>query len=129
MSLNDSTTVDGYRKLKAWQEAHALVLLVYKTTEKFPSEELFGLTSQLRRAATSVVANIVEGYARNTTKEFIQFLSISLGSLSEVEYYLFLANELHYLSNNAFHAAELQRTQTGKLLYGLRESMKRKSTR
>ena len=127
MNLHDGNIGKAYTKLQAWRESHSLVLLVYKITEKFPREEVFGLTSQLRRAVVSVAANIVEGYARGTTKEYSQFLSISLGSLSEVEYYVFLSKELHYISNETFDTIEKQRALVGRLLYGLRQSLKRKN--
>lgn len=91
----------GYRKLRVWQESHKLVLLIYKESKNFPKDELFGLTSQLRRAAVSVPANIVEGFARASRKEFIQFLYIATGSLAEVEYYIELLKDLGYINEMA----------------------------
>jgi four helix bundle protein len=78
----------GYQKLIAWQKADELARLVYKVTISFPKEELFGVTSQIRRAVLSVPLNIVEGYGRNNKNEFHRFLSISLGSLAETGYLL-----------------------------------------
>lgn len=89
--------LEGIRQLKAWQLGHELVLEVYRVTKQFPREELFGLTSQLRRAASSVPANIVEGSQSQYTKEYRQFLFTSKRSLAEVEYFIFLSNELGYL--------------------------------
>lgn len=86
-----------YRKIKAWELAHRLTLDVYRITLKFPQAEQYGLVSQLRRAATSVPANIAEGSGRTTDKEFLRFLDIALGSLKETEYFLQLANDLNYL--------------------------------
>ena len=75
-----------FRKLKVWENAHQNTLDIYKLTQKFPSEEKFGLISQIRRAAVSVPTNIVEGSSRRTEKDFAHFLQISIGSSSEVEY-------------------------------------------
>lgn len=117
----------GYGRLIVWQEAHKLVMLVYKQTKLFPKDELFGLTSQLRRAAVSIPANIVEGYARSSRKEFLQFLFISQGSLAEVEYYLLLSRELGYLTQETFEELEAKRKPVGNLLHGLIASLRRKS--
>ncbi|OGY26946.1 MAG: four helix bundle protein [Candidatus Woykebacteria bacterium RBG_16_43_9] len=109
----------GYKKLRVWEEAHKLVLLVYKETKGFPREELFGLTSQLRRAVISVPANIVEGQVKNSRRSFIQFLNIANGSLVEVEYYLELAKELNFLTEKQFKKLDEQRIVVGGLLNGL----------
>ncbi|HMC17820.1 MAG TPA: four helix bundle protein, partial [Gemmatimonadales bacterium] len=82
-----------YERLHAWRECHELALAVYEVSKKFPSDERYGLTSQLRRAAFSAAVNIVEGSARRSTKEFRRFLDISLSSLSEVGYALRFAHE------------------------------------
>ncbi|GGR28518.1 four helix bundle protein [Deinococcus ruber] len=94
-----------YRELLIWQRGHALTLKVYELTRSFPKEEQYGLTSQLRRAAMSVPANIAEGCGRNGDKEFSRFLTIALGSLAETEYFLLLAHDLTYISNE--QAAEV----------------------
>ena len=86
-----------YRKLEAWRRAHQLALAVYRQTEPFPRAERYGLTSQLRDAASSVPANIAEGYGRGTDPELARFCRISLGSLNELEYYLLLARDLGLL--------------------------------
>ena len=88
-----------HKDLDVWKEAIQLVEDVYKITRSFPKEEMYGLTSQLRRAAVSIPSNIAEGAARNSTKEFIQFLHMSLGSLSEVETQMIIANRLDYLDD------------------------------
>ncbi len=90
-----------HRKLDAFQLAHQLVLAIYRVTAAFPSHELFGLTSQMRRAAVSGAANIVEGSARRTEADFLRFLDISFSSLREVGYYIELSGDLEYLSTTA----------------------------
>ena len=86
-----------YTKIKAWQLADELALLVYKATKEFPKREIWGLTSQMRRAAVSVPANIVEGSARRNRKEYLQFLYIAMSSLAELSYYIKFTKELGYL--------------------------------
>ena len=86
-----------YTKIRAWQKSHELVLEVYELTEKFPSKETYGLTSQLRRAVVSIPTNIAEGYGRSTDSEIARFIDISLGSVNEVDYLLFLSAELQYV--------------------------------
>jgi four helix bundle protein len=89
--------VNTHRDLLAWQEAMTLVELVYRDTSRFPREEAFGLTAQRRRAALSVPSNIAEGAARNSSREFVQFLGITCGSIAEVETQLELAVRLGFL--------------------------------
>ena len=85
--------------MEVWKKSMDLVSDIYKITESFPNKELYGLTNQIRRAAVSVPSNIAEGAARNSKKEFIQFLYIALGSLSELETQIIIANRLEYLNN------------------------------
>lgn len=89
--------MSGYKKLKVWNEAHQLTLKIYEITQHFPQEERYGLISQLRRAALSVPTNIAEGQGRSNNKEFINFLRIAKGSISEVEYLVFLSYELGFV--------------------------------
>ena len=84
----------SFRKLNLWQKTYLFVLNIYKQTQEFPSFELYGLTSQIRRGAVSILANIAEGSERQYKKEFVQFLSIARGSLAEVETYLMLSKDL-----------------------------------
>jgi four helix bundle protein len=88
----------NHKELEAWSASMKLAKELYQLTSKFPKEELYGLTSQIRRAAVSVPSNIAEGAARNSDKEFIQFLYVSLGSLAEIETQIILAKELGFLS-------------------------------
>src|SRR5581483_4083666 len=89
-----------FRQLKVWEKAHQLALGIYKATNKFPKEELYGLTSQIRRASMSIPTNIAEGCGRNTDAEFARFLQIAMGSASETEYQLILANDLECLTKD-----------------------------
>jgi four helix bundle protein len=92
-----------FKSLNVWKKSHALVLSVYKASRNFPKEELFALTSQLRRAASSVPTNIAEGCGRSGDPEFGRFLQVAMGSASEVEYHLLLAHDLHYLNEESFN--------------------------
>jgi four helix bundle protein len=89
-----------HKDLEVWKESIELVKQIYEITKEFPKEEVYGLTSQIKRCAVSIPANIAEGAARRTRKEFINFLYISLGSLSELETLLLVAKEVKILSNN-----------------------------
>lgn len=115
----------NWRSLKVWQESHALVLEIYKTTSMFPKAETYGLKDQLRRAACSVPANIVEGQSRNTTKEYMQYLYSSRGSLEEVRYFLLLSKDLNVLSVDAYEKLENGYEKVSKMLNGLINSLKR----
>lgn len=116
----------GYKNLKVWEESHKLVLLVYKHTKNFPREELFGFTDQIKRAAVSVPANIVEGQAKNSNKALLNYLYIANGSLVEVEYYLELAKDLDFISEKNFLELDNQRIIVGSLLNGFIKSIKKK---
>ena len=86
-----------FRDLKVWEKAHELTLRVYKVTSNFPKEEIYGLTSQIRRCSSSIGANIAEGCGRRGNAEFQRFLQIAAGSASELDYHLLLANDLNFL--------------------------------
>ncbi|MEK7194905.1 MAG: four helix bundle protein [Patescibacteria group bacterium] len=105
-----------------WQKAHRLVLLVYSATKSFPKEEVFGLTSQMRRCAVSVPANIVEGYGRKSDKEKLNFFNIAKGSLTELEYYIELTLELGYINEKGFSDLVQLRSDVGRLLNGFSKS-------
>jgi len=126
MVVKDAKVEKGFRKLIVWQKAHQWTLLIYKLTEKFPKHELFGLTSQMRRAAVSVAANMAEGYAAGGKGQFRRYLDIAQGSLAEVEYYLILALDLKYITQADYNEAESLRAETGFLLHRLIESLNRK---
>jgi len=88
-----------FRKLKVWEKAHQLTLKIYKVTEEFPREELYGLISQIRRAAVSIPTNISEGCVRSSDADFARFLYIALGSTSELEYLILLSQDLKYIKS------------------------------
>lgn len=114
---------EGFKKLIAWQKAYTLALEIYKMTNNFPKTELYGLTSQLRRAAISVGGNIAEGYERCHRREYMHFLGIAKGSLGEVEAYLLFAKDLKYINDCEYEKIDLIRQQVGKLLKGLINSL------
>ncbi len=107
------------KKLIVWQKSHELVLKVYLVSQKFPPDEQFGLTSQIRRAAISIPSNIVEGKGRGTQKDFKRFLLIARGSLEEVKYQLLLAKELSYIDDKTYAETVDLAMEVGKLLAGL----------
>ena len=110
---------DDTSKLIVWQKAHELVLKIYETTKDFPREEMFGLTSQIRRAAVSIPSNIVEGKARGFNKEYKRFLLMARGSLEEVKYQVLLAKDLQYIDEEAYKEIIELAKKVGKLLNGL----------
>ncbi len=105
-----------FRNIKAWQKAHQLVLAVYQATQTFPKEELYGLTSQTRRAASSIPTNIAEGCGKNTESELARYMQISMGSASELEYHLLLAKDLHYLDEVQFEELQSATIEVKKML-------------
>ena len=113
-----------YEKREAWRRCHELVLAVYPATNSWPRPELYGLTSQIRRAAVSAAANIAEGAAKRGPREFRRYLDISFGSLSEVSYLLRVARDLHYLTEQAYEALEIVRTRASQVTWKLYSSMK-----
>ncbi|HXZ26319.1 MAG TPA: four helix bundle protein [Nitrospiria bacterium] len=110
--------------MKVWQHAHGLVLEMYRYTSEFPRGEQFGVAEQLRRAAYSVTANIVEGQSRNTTKEYMQFLYNARGSVEEARYFLMLSKDLGYLKEQVFAELESRYEHVSRLLNGLIKSLK-----
>ena len=115
-----------FHDLVAWQKAMELVVEIYKATSIFPKDELYGLTSQLRRAGVSVPSNIAEGQGRNSPREFAQFLSIAYGSLCEIETQLLIANQLNYLPDSQLHALVIRVNEVARLVNGLSNSLNRK---
>jgi four helix bundle protein len=113
----------NYRDLIAWQKAMDLVEEVYRATKQFPREEIYGLTSQVRRAVVSVPSNIAEGQGRSSAKEFQHFLSIAHGSLREVETQLMIAHRLEYLTEETLRRLMELAGQIGRLTQGLFNSL------
>jgi len=119
--------VRSYKDLVVWQKSMALVTEVYRASQEFPKEELFGLTSQTRRAAVSVPSNIAEGHARTSKKEFQYFLSNARGSLAELETQLTIAHQLAYINATAINQLLDRLGEVGRILSGLLSSLKRSS--
>jgi four helix bundle protein len=114
----------SYKDLLVWQKSMELNKLIYRHTAKFPKEEMFGLTSQMRRAAISISSNIAEGQARNSTGEFIQFLGIAKGSLAELETQIMLSHELKYFSKENSEALLSLTEEISKMLHGLQKKLR-----
>lgn len=112
-----------YRDLIAWQKAMDLAIMVYKVTAKFPREELYGLTAQLRKSGVSVPSNIAEGQGRRSKREFLHHLSIAHGSLSEAETQLLIARRLDYLEKTELDDVMNVAAETGRLVNGLINSL------
>ena len=106
----------GFQRVIAWQKAHEFVLLVYRISKHFPEEERFGLTSQLRRAAVSIEANIAEGYRKISKPDKLRFLNIAQGSLEECRDYHILAKDLGYINNEEYAQMKQSITITSKFL-------------
>lgn len=94
--------MQNYKDLKVWEKAHQFTLMIYDVSKQFPKEELYGLTNQIRRASSSIAANIAEGCGKNTNGDFAKFLNIALGSANESEYFTLLAKDLTYISAEKF---------------------------
>ncbi len=116
--------IQSFRDLYAWQEAYKLAILVYKITKNFPKEEIFGITSQIRRAVISIASNIAEGFSRNSVKEKIQFYYTALGSLTEVRNQADLSGGIGYLTKTNYELIEIQSIKVDKLIHGLLKSCK-----
>lgn len=113
-----------YRELIVWQKSIALSKMIYVFTQQFPKEEMYGLISQMRRASVSIACNIAEGQARNNTGEFKQFLSISKGSLAELETLIILSKEMNFLIEKDYQNLLINCTEINKLMNGLFKSLK-----
>lgn len=108
-----------FRRITAWQKADDLVLRIYESTKTFPKDELYALTSQIRRAAVSVPANIAEGSSMSHKKEYVRFLRYAKASLGEVDYYLHLARRLDYLSAGTYDECFAMKEEAARTLQGL----------
>ncbi len=114
----------GFRQLKVWEKSHRLVLGIYEASRSFPASEIYGLTSQARRAAYSVPANIAEGCGRGSDAELSRFLQIAMGSASELEYFLLLARDLGILDLEAHGGLEHELIEVKKMLAALLRKLK-----
>lgn len=119
--------VRDYRDLKVWQAAMTLAERCYIVTKTFPKDELFGMTSQIRRAAASIQANIAEGHGRQGTKEFLNFLSVARGSLMELETHLQLSSRVGLLPEMQLFELQKSTDEVSRMLSGLRKSLLNRS--
>ena len=117
--------VRTYRDLLVWHKGMALVTSVYLAARAFPRDEIYGLTSQLRRCAVSIPSNIAEGHSRTTRKEFLRFLEISLGSLFELQTQLEIAKNLSHLAPDAYNGLDNQSREVERMLTSFMRSLKR----
>jgi len=117
----------NYRELKVWQRSYRLCLEIYKITKRFPNEERYGLTSQIRRAAVSVPSNIAEGYGRKTTPEYIRFLYIAYGSICELETQILLSGDLGYIETGKLEMLQEGIGEVERMLKALTKSLERKA--
>jgi four helix bundle protein len=113
-----------FRELKVWQKAHALTLAVYKTTAGFPKEELYGLTSQIRRSCASIPANNAEGCGRSGDAELARFLQIAMGSASEREYHLLLAHDLKFIDDPEYEIISREVIEVKRMLTSFIQKLK-----
>lgn len=113
-----------FMDLDAWREGHKLVLMIYRITKSFPKEELFGLTSQMRRCAVSITSNIAEGFCRNTPKDKLQFYCISRSSITELQNQLIICKDVDYVNQNIFDEAFNQAGKVSMITFGLARKLK-----
>lgn len=120
--------ITSFTHLNAWKEAYKLVLIGYKATKHFPRDELYVLTSQIRRCLISIASNIAEGFSRNSRREKIQFYYVALGSVTEFQNQLLIAKDLHYIDTQTFKRIAQQTVTVHKLINGLIKTAQSKNT-
>lgn len=118
--------IEKFTDLIAWKEGHELVIFIYKITEEFPKQEVFGLTSQMRRCAVSITSNVAEGFSRYSPKDKNHFYYIALGSVTELQNQLLLSRDLKYTSTDDFQKSAAQSVKVHKLINGLIKGNKMK---
>ena len=116
--------MQDFKKLQVWEKSHDLTLNIYKLTSKFPREEIYGLTSQIRRSSASIPTNIAEGCGRESSADFARFLQIAMGSSSETEYLIFLAYELKYLDADQYAGLTDTIIRIKRMLINLQKSIR-----
>jgi four helix bundle protein len=117
---------ERWAKLEVWKLADGLALKIYKATRNFPKEEIYGITSQIRRSALSIPTNIVEGYSRKGDKELGHFVNISLGSLGEVKYLIYFSHRLEYFQDNEYKELRDGYNALGKMLWKFYDAIRDK---
>ena len=123
-----SYKISSYKDLIVWQKSIELVTTIYSLTKNFPSEEKFGIVNQLNRAVVSIPSNIAEGWGRESSKNYLQFLRISRGSLMEVETLILISKNLNYINEENFKTISDKIEEVGKILQGLIKSMQQRIT-
>jgi len=118
--------IEKFTDLVAWKESHKLVLEIYKITERFPKNEMFGLSNQMRRCSVSIVSNIAEGFSRATFKDKNQFLQMALGSVTELQSQLIISRDLKYINTDEFKKIADKTVLSHKLINGLIKGNKNK---
>ncbi len=121
--------MEDFKNLKVWQKAHALALRVYQETKTFPKDEMYGLTSQMRRAAVSIGANIAEGSGRRSDGEFVGFLQIARGSAAELEQHLLLSRDLKILTAESHNVLEAQLLEIQRMMASLVSAIENRGTK
>ena len=116
--------MQSFRTLRVWEKSHRLTLDIYASSKTFPRDEMYGLTSQMRRASASVGMNIAEGCCRKGNVELVRFLQIAMGSASELEYQLLLAHDLDYLQNPEYEKLTTQAVEVKRMLASLMQKVK-----
>ncbi len=119
MSEEKPEKITSFTSLDAWKQGHALVLMVYKITKTFPKDEIFALVSQMRRCAVSITSNIAEGFSRQSYKEKLQFYSMALGSVTELQNQLLIARDVSYITNESFQEIAQHSVRVHKIINGL----------
>lgn len=119
--------MQDYRNLKVWERAHQLTLAVYTATAVFPKDELYGLTSQIRRSCSSIPANIAEGCGRDGDTEFARFLRIAMGSASELDYHLLLARDLNFVNSGTYEQLASELAEVRRMLNSFIQKLRAKS--
>ncbi len=122
--MNEKEKIRSFTDLDVWKEGHKLVISIYKVTKTFPKEEMYSLVDQMRRASSSVTANIAEGFGRQTYKEKLQFYYLAQGSLTELKNFILIARDVGYLSKKDFNDLAEQANLTHKILHGFLRSTK-----
>lgn len=120
--------IQAFTDLYAWKEGHKLVLWIYQITDRFPRKETFGLTSQMRRSAVSITSNLAEGFSRRGVKEKIQFYSMALGSLTELQNQIIVAKDVKYFNVRSYNKLNDQTVVVHKLINGLIKGTKSRNT-
>lgn len=118
------SSIKSFKDLYSWQKGHVLIVEIYNITKKFPKEEQFGLTNQLRRCAVSITSNIAEGFSRKTYKDKSQFYAIALGSVTELQNQVQIAYDINYISRVEYEKLDLMSTEVHKIVNGLLKSSK-----